>query len=402
MTLFIEVHAIQTLGPGNVNRDDTGAPKTAMFGGVPRARVSSQAWKKVVRDTLKDELGDMQVGVRTKKIVEKLADALRQHNDAGVDDAVIRELAFTIALKAQLFGKDKDSEDAARKAFKEAEKKNKKNAADLAYPEAGALLLMGNKVFEQLEDFGINALKSDAPIAYINNGDNTKGIEAIPVKDHAIDIALFGRMNASNPGLNVDASCQFAHAISVDRFDMESDFFTAFDEFKNREETLGAGMIGNTYFGSSTLYRYASVDVEALKKKITNPDKPEKAVEATAKTVRAFIDAFALSLPAGKRHSFNTSMPPVMLLVTVRDTQNVNLVDAFSTPISDAPIAVNAAKALAAKEQSYEDAWGLKPLESWIVFAGDEPEQVKNVFGKDMPLNKLLGEVEKYVKGHVA
>ena len=43
--LYIDIHVLQTVPPSNINRDDTGSPKTARFGGVVRARVSSQAWK---------------------------------------------------------------------------------------------------------------------------------------------------------------------------------------------------------------------------------------------------------------------------------------------------------------------------------------------------------------------
>ena len=45
--LFLDIHVIQTIPPSNVNRDDTGSPKTAQYGGARRARVSSQAWKKL-------------------------------------------------------------------------------------------------------------------------------------------------------------------------------------------------------------------------------------------------------------------------------------------------------------------------------------------------------------------
>ena len=52
--LFIDVHAIQTLPPSNMNRDDSGSPKTAQYGGVKRARVSSQAWKRAMRKYFAD------------------------------------------------------------------------------------------------------------------------------------------------------------------------------------------------------------------------------------------------------------------------------------------------------------------------------------------------------------
>ena len=43
---IVDVHVLQTVPPSNLNRDDTGSPKSATFGGVRRARVSSQAWKR--------------------------------------------------------------------------------------------------------------------------------------------------------------------------------------------------------------------------------------------------------------------------------------------------------------------------------------------------------------------
>ena len=47
--LFIDMHAIQIVPPSNINRDDTGSPKTAQYDGVKRARVSSQSWKKTMK-----------------------------------------------------------------------------------------------------------------------------------------------------------------------------------------------------------------------------------------------------------------------------------------------------------------------------------------------------------------
>ena len=43
--LYVDFHILQTVPPSCINRDDTGSPKTAVYGGVLRARVSSQAWE---------------------------------------------------------------------------------------------------------------------------------------------------------------------------------------------------------------------------------------------------------------------------------------------------------------------------------------------------------------------
>lgn len=48
--MLIEIHMIQNHIPSNLNRDDLGAPKTCIFGGVTRARISSQCLKRSIRN----------------------------------------------------------------------------------------------------------------------------------------------------------------------------------------------------------------------------------------------------------------------------------------------------------------------------------------------------------------
>ena len=36
--LYVDLHVIQTVPPSCINRDDTGSPKTAVYGGATRAR----------------------------------------------------------------------------------------------------------------------------------------------------------------------------------------------------------------------------------------------------------------------------------------------------------------------------------------------------------------------------
>ena len=78
--LFLDMHIIQTLPPSNINRDDTGSPKTALYGGVRRARVSSQSWKAAMRNYFKESGEVANVGVRTKDIVSYVAGKIREIN----------------------------------------------------------------------------------------------------------------------------------------------------------------------------------------------------------------------------------------------------------------------------------------------------------------------------------
>lgn len=60
--LYVDFHVLQTVPPSCVNRDDTGSPKTAVYGGVTRARVSSQAWKRAMRQMFLEEFPETEVG----------------------------------------------------------------------------------------------------------------------------------------------------------------------------------------------------------------------------------------------------------------------------------------------------------------------------------------------------
>ena len=77
--LYMDLHVLQTVPPSCVNRDDTGSPKTAVYGGTTRARVSSQAWKRAMRVMFRDELLNRdQVGERTKKVRQLIAHEIAQ------------------------------------------------------------------------------------------------------------------------------------------------------------------------------------------------------------------------------------------------------------------------------------------------------------------------------------
>ena len=55
--LYMDINVLQTVPSSNINRDDTGSPKTAIYGGVTRSRVSSQSWKRAMRLAFKQEIG---------------------------------------------------------------------------------------------------------------------------------------------------------------------------------------------------------------------------------------------------------------------------------------------------------------------------------------------------------
>lgn len=350
---IIEIHALETTSASNLNRDDTGSPKTVEYGGVTRARVSSQAWKRPTRKLFSQLLDPKDLGVRTKRVVEVLRDRILERvpdtdpdTAAKVAESVLHDGAG-IKLDKPRAKKGDDGEDALQ--------------------QSKYLLFMGNRQYDRLADIAVEALGQDDPVKRIKDKDVKKIIKQIVADDRSIDVALFGRMVADDTDLNVDATAQVAHAISVHAVDSESDFFTAVDDVKQDSEEegdSGAAMVGQIEFNAATYYRYANVDADRLNDILGDPD-------ATGKAVAAFIQAFLTSMPQGKVHTFAQGTLPDLVVVNVRNTQAVNLVGAFERPV-EPDYVQHATEALVRREQDFENAYGVQPVRIWVVRIGDD------------------------------
>ena len=106
--LYLDIHVLQNVPPCCINRDDTGSPKTAKYGGAVRARVSSQSWKHEMRKMFTEIVGEQNVGIRTKKIVEMIADEIKKINEQLEDSKgqleqayldMIQTLRYTVEAK---------------------------------------------------------------------------------------------------------------------------------------------------------------------------------------------------------------------------------------------------------------------------------------------------------------
>ena len=313
--LFLDIHVIQTLPPSNINRDDTGSPKTAVYGGVRRARVSSQSWKKAMRDYFKDKADNGYLGVRSKRIVEYVAKKILE-----IDETL---------------------------SFEEAEKKSLE-----AFTSAGFTVTEENKL-PTLFFLG-DRQAGDFARAAIDNVKDAATLRKIIKDNVSIDIALFGRMIAdsklnekikkenekgkkkknidneekeeSRINLNEDASAQIAHAISTHGVQTEFDYFTALDDL-SKDAKPGAAMIDTIEYNSSTLYRYGNVALHEFYHQM----KENK--EETKKAIILFVEAFLKSLPSGKINSFANQTIPSSVVVSLRKDRPVSLVSAFETPI---------------------------------------------------------------------
>jgi len=350
---IVELHLLQTVPPSNVNRDDTGSPKTAMFGGTRRARVSSQAWKRATRLAFDDLLDRRDLGVRTKRVVEFVEDAIL---DKRPD---LRETAYDLAASI------------ATSTGLKLNKSKRKRADETPHEETGYLVFLSRLQIDRLAEAALEAAPDGDPAAL-------KGYKGKALLDtgHSIDLALFGRMVADVSDLNVDASAQVAHAISVHGVENEFDYFTAVDDAKREEdddddeEDAGAAMIGTVEFNSSTLYRYATVDANRLYDNLGD-------AEATRRGVEAFVQAFVESMPTGKQNTFANRTLPEAVLITVRDSMPINLVGAFEIPVvADATgsRAAAASRALITRATEVSTELGQRPVASWVIAVGSAKE----------------------------
>ncbi|MFI6822411.1 type I-E CRISPR-associated protein Cas7/Cse4/CasC [Micromonospora sp. NPDC050187] len=361
----IDVHALHTVPPSNLNRDDTGSPKTAVYGGVRRARVSSQAWKRAIRLAFAGLLDRSQLGERTKRVGESLAARIRE-----LDPSLSDEAASTLAADAFVAG------GLAKPSKKKAEAKD---------VESDYLLFLSHRQVDNLAVAALEAFRSGTPL-------NKARFKELVNSEHSVDIAMFGRMVADMADINVDAACQVSHAISVHAVDNEFDYFTAVDDRKADAAETGAGMIGTIEFNSSTLYRYATVDVDALHRTLGD-------ATATRAAVEAFLTAFARSMPTGKQNTFAHRTLPDAVLVRMRDTQPINLVGAFETPVHETHATgriEQAAEALAKYTVAVENAYGERPLASWVTHV-DGKTAVLADLGKAVGFSELVTAVGEQV-----
>ncbi len=341
--LYVDVHVLQTVPPSCVNRDDTGSPKTAVYGGVTRARVSSQSWKRAMRLMFMDQLPSDKLGLRTKRIVGMVAGELKMQGYMGDAEAAAADLLTTAGLKI------KSAEDGT-----------------------DALFFMSNAQAKALAQLAL----TDPDTLDKKPSKEAKAKVQQAMKDSpGIDVALFGRMVADDPSLNTDACAQVAHSISTHKVSNEYDYFTAVDDL-SPEDNAGAGHIGTVEFNSATLYRYATVAVHELHKQLK---------EDTVEAVSAFLQAFVCAMPTGKQNTFANRTLPDALLVTLRTDQPINLVGAFERPVPAGDggyVAASAARLADHAKSTYRDFAG-DPVLS--LTAGRMPEGL----GTAMPLKEL-------------
>ena len=326
MSRFVQLHLLTSYPPANLNRDDLGRPKTAIMGGAQRLRISSQSLKRAWRtsDVFNQSLAS-NIGIRTKEMGRRIYKNL-------VDQDVKEKDAKAWAIEiAGVFGKIK--------------KEDKKSDDPLHMLD-----------IEQLAHFSPEEREAiDALIQVLverGSGPDKDELVLLKKQHSAADIALFGRMLASNPAYNTDAAAQVAHAISVHKVTVEDDFFTAVDDLNTGEEDVGAGHMGETEFAAGLFYQYICIDRELLKENLGGDD------ALTNKTLAALTESAATVAPSGKQNSFASRARASYILAETGDQQPRSLSVAFLKPVNSVDMLVDSVTALGNSIAMMDKAYG--------------------------------------------
>ena len=365
--LFVDFHVIQTVPPSCINRDDTGSPKTAVYGGSTRARVSSQAWKHAMRDYFKLSIPKEELGVRTKYVRGKIADEIQKLN-GKLSREQCEDLAGTILGKGAARHKEKDKE--------------KKQEDSYNKEELDTLLYISWKQIRELAKLVVDSITEEGGLGKEEEKDIKEKAREKLMDNPSFEMVLFGRMVATDSSLKYDAAAQVAHSISTHAVHNEYDYFTAVDDLKVGDSS-GAGHLGPVEFNSSTLYRYATVSLAAFKKWVGNP----------AKVIRTFAEAFIYSMPTGKQSTFANRTVPDAVYITIREDQPVN----FSGAFEDAVVSRNGFSKPSA-EQLVE--YVKKSYQNFVevpMYALGTGECMEKLCDK-RPMKENLDLLEKYVR----
>lgn len=403
----MELHIIQSVPAACLNRDDLNSPKTAVFGGVQRARVSSQSWKRAIREMAKKELDSRGHfnGQRSRLFIEQISTELIRlgenehfikplslcagHYLAKLDakqEGRVKTLVFLSPLEYKIFAnllyalddddkqklaeavglvdmaklaEDEDNEDGIEEVTEKPKKEERK---------------LSVKAFTKLV---VKILKT--PVEKAFKGDK-KEPKSLP-KD-AADIALFGRMVANDHSLTIEAASMFSHALSVHKVDNEIDFFSAVDDLQPKEEP-GAGMTSTLEFNSATYYRFAALNLDML---ADNEHLGSMTKEERQNVVRTFIEATIKAIPGARKNTMNGNTLPAYVLGVVREKGHpVQLVNAFENPVrSSQGYSAKSIELLKAENEKLDKTWGIK-----AVYENSIPDVGMNDFVDGMVANVI-------------
>lgn len=304
--MLIQIHILQNYAPSNLNRDETGSPKDAMFGGLKRGRISSQCLKRSIRhstaftEAFKD---NGLLATRTRRLPSLIDDELKAMN---VDD----KSRAAIVARVPEIGRESEKDGGTKTEEGEMETKQ------LIFLSPNELRPLAKKLLALYQEHG------DKGWSKVKIGDITKALgKSVP---RSVDVAMFGRMTTSAAFEDIEAAVQVAHSLTTNAITQEFDYFTAVDDISGES---GAGMIGDVEFNSATHYKYLNVHWEQLVKNLGGD------TDIARQTVLALLEAAATAQPSGKQNSFAAHNLPDFILVEVNQKNlPVSYANAFLKP----------------------------------------------------------------------
>lgn len=354
--MLIQIHILQNYQPSNLNRDDTGSPKDAMFGGVLRGRISSQCLKRSIRksQTFKDAFEQTGLlGERTKQLpllIQQELTALGA-NEKSIKDIVAR--VPEIGRESKKRTEAADEEDDGADEAENAQEQMGETAQLIFIDRKNEARPLAEKLLEAYNKLGAQKW-NDTKKTKISDIIKELGERA----PRSVDIAMFGRMTTSQAFRDVHASVQVTHALSTNALKQEFDYYTAMDDLQPDTEP-GADMIGDIEFNSCTYYKYVNVHWEGLLKNLGD-DK-----EVARHAVAALLQAAATAHPTGKQNSFAAFNLPDFVLVEVSERNlPISYANAFLKPVrgmSDETLMDNSIAALQTYATKLSRAYNLTP-----------------------------------------
>lgn len=348
--MLIQIHMLQNYAPSNLNRDETGAPKDAIFGGKRRGRISSQCLKRSIRhsETFAQAFADEQLLAKRTKYLPKLVTEQLIAN--GLTDEDANNISSRLTELGG--GKSDDLEKTKLLVFLGAtEVAQVAEKLQTLYTEVGA---------KKYKEMKIGDIES----AIVHN------------MPKSVDVAMFGRMTTSVAFADVQAAVQVAHALSANAIEQEFDYFTAVDDLKPDTADPGAGMIGDIEFNSSTYYKYINIHWASLVKNLGGDE------EVATRAVTALIEAAATANPTGKQNSFAAHNLPDFVLVEISDKNiPVSYANAFLKPAQAfrSTLMEDAIDKLNQYATKLRNSYGLNGSRAYFTLQEAQVEQAQNV-----------------------
>ena len=365
MTIFVEIHALRGFPPSNLNRDDLGAPKTAVFGGVRRLRISSQCLKRTWRTSghFRGAFAEDQLGLRTDRLPEEVLRAIEVPFD---DDARAGLLALLGSIGRRTARPSTNHDDGAEQ----------ESSPDDSLPveaRTAHLLFLSR---QEIEAIGAFARENEEKLrkATRRNRPEAEVIKALrkQLKEYlekhtsknAVDVGLFGRFITSDELDTVDGALQVAHGLGTQKVELEYDYFTAVDDLMDGSS---AGHLGETEFASSVVYLYACCNLAQLAQNLGARSKDgrttdEEALALARRSLPPLVRAMAEATPRGKQTGTAPHTPAEYVEVVIRNGAPLSFANAFSRPVDarekDGDVMAASVQRLADHRRKLETAYG--------------------------------------------